>query len=188
MASFLNLCWGQKWGLESCSRPLVLGPGPRGPEPGLESGFPDCCPGHITHGMGGWTWLAVTGLCPCQQRPSDYGIPMDVEMAYVQDNFLTNDILHEMVSSLRGAVGGAPGKGGGALCETAGLRVAECATSGQTLPWLKLKSQILAHLLPAPSLASLLFWNLLEVPGLAPLHLPLTVQMKTREGLQLVPR
>ncbi|XP_043442161.1 MPN domain-containing protein isoform X1 [Prionailurus bengalensis] len=41
--------------------------------------------------------LGVTGSCPCQQRPSDYGIPMDVEMAYVQDNFLTNDILHEMM-------------------------------------------------------------------------------------------
>lgn len=38
----------------------------------------------------------------CQQRPSDYGIPMDVEMAYVQDSFLTNDILHEMVSSVLG--------------------------------------------------------------------------------------
>ncbi|XP_077601690.1 MPN domain-containing protein [Crocuta crocuta] len=34
---------------------------------------------------------------PPEQRPSDYGIPMDVEMAYVQDNFLTNDILHEMM-------------------------------------------------------------------------------------------
>uniref|UniRef100_A0A2K6LZ39 MPN domain-containing protein n=1 Tax=Rhinopithecus bieti TaxID=61621 RepID=A0A2K6LZ39_RHIBE len=33
---------------------------------------------------------------PPEQRPSDYGIPMDVEMAYVQDSFLTNDILHEM--------------------------------------------------------------------------------------------
>lgn len=60
--------------------------------------------------MGCWRWLVVTGVCPCQQRPSDYGIPMDVEMAYVQDNFLTNDILHEMVSSLPGGVGrgGAP--------------------------------------------------------------------------------
>ncbi|EQB77620.1 hypothetical protein CB1_000413045 [Camelus ferus] len=29
--------------------------------------------------------------------PSDYGIPMDVEMAYVQDSFLTNDVLHEMM-------------------------------------------------------------------------------------------
>ncbi|XP_027982081.1 MPN domain-containing protein isoform X2 [Eumetopias jubatus] len=34
---------------------------------------------------------------PPEQRPSDYGIPMDVEMAYVQDTFLTNDILHEMM-------------------------------------------------------------------------------------------
>ncbi|GAB1301211.1 MPN domain-containing protein [Apodemus speciosus] len=34
---------------------------------------------------------------PPEQRPSDYGIPMDVEMAYVQDSFLTNDVLQEMV-------------------------------------------------------------------------------------------
>ncbi|EPQ10043.1 MPN domain-containing protein [Myotis brandtii] len=34
---------------------------------------------------------------PPEQRPSGYGIPMDVEMAYVQDSFLTNDILHEML-------------------------------------------------------------------------------------------
>ncbi|XP_021571391.1 MPN domain-containing protein [Carlito syrichta] len=34
---------------------------------------------------------------PPEQRPSDYGIPMDVEMAYVQDNVLTSDILHEMM-------------------------------------------------------------------------------------------
>lgn len=47
----------------------------------------------------------MTRWCPCQQRPSDYGIPMDVEMAYVQDSFLTNDILHEMVSSLLGGMG-----------------------------------------------------------------------------------
>lgn len=50
----------------------------------------------------------VTNLCLHQQRPSDYGIPMDVEMAYVQDNFLTNDILHEMVSSLWSGVDGGP--------------------------------------------------------------------------------
>lgn len=56
--------------------------------------------------MGGLGWLVVTSWCPCQQRPSDYGIPMDVEMAYVQDSFLTNDILHEMVSSLPGGAGG----------------------------------------------------------------------------------
>lgn len=39
---------------------------------------------------------------PCspilQQRPNDYGIPMDVEVAYIQDGFLTNDVLQEMVS------------------------------------------------------------------------------------------
>ncbi|XP_023368411.1 MPN domain-containing protein [Otolemur garnettii] len=34
---------------------------------------------------------------PPEQRPSDYGIPMDVEMGYVQDSFLTNDIMHEMM-------------------------------------------------------------------------------------------
>ena len=33
-----------------------------------------------------------------QQRPNDYGIPMDVEVAYIQDGFLTNDVLQEMVS------------------------------------------------------------------------------------------
>uniref|UniRef100_A0A6I8PB43 MPN domain-containing protein n=1 Tax=Ornithorhynchus anatinus TaxID=9258 RepID=A0A6I8PB43_ORNAN len=36
-------------------------------------------------------------MSPPEQRPNDYGIPMEVEMAYVQDGFLTNDILHEMV-------------------------------------------------------------------------------------------
>ncbi|KAH0625853.1 hypothetical protein JD844_034189 [Phrynosoma platyrhinos] len=34
---------------------------------------------------------------PPEQRPYDYGIPMEVEVTYVQDGFLTNDILHEMV-------------------------------------------------------------------------------------------
>ncbi|KAM9244795.1 MPN domain-containing protein isoform 2-T2 [Dugong dugon] len=34
---------------------------------------------------------------PPEQRPGDYGIPMDVEMVYVQDSFLTNDILQEMM-------------------------------------------------------------------------------------------
>ncbi|CAD7685784.1 unnamed protein product [Nyctereutes procyonoides] len=57
----------------------------------------DCWPRAHPLWMGCWRWLVVTGVCPCQQRPSDYGIPMDVEMAYVQDNFLTNDILHEMM-------------------------------------------------------------------------------------------
>uniref|UniRef100_A0A8C8S2J2 MPN domain-containing protein n=1 Tax=Pelusios castaneus TaxID=367368 RepID=A0A8C8S2J2_9SAUR len=34
---------------------------------------------------------------PPEQRPTDYGIPMEVEVTYVQDGFLTNDILHEMM-------------------------------------------------------------------------------------------
>ncbi|NXS91013.1 MPND protein, partial [Jacana jacana] len=33
---------------------------------------------------------------PPEQRPNDYGIPMDVEVAYIQDSFLTNDVLQEM--------------------------------------------------------------------------------------------
>ncbi|KAK9408993.1 MPN domain-containing protein [Crotalus adamanteus] len=31
-----------------------------------------------------------------EQRPYDYGIPMEVEVTYIQDGFLTNDVLHEM--------------------------------------------------------------------------------------------
>ncbi|CAJ0968681.1 unnamed protein product [Ranitomeya imitator] len=31
-----------------------------------------------------------------QHRPNDYGIPMEVEVTYIQDSFLTNDILHDM--------------------------------------------------------------------------------------------
>uniref|UniRef100_A0A8V5GXD8 RAMA domain-containing protein n=1 Tax=Melopsittacus undulatus TaxID=13146 RepID=A0A8V5GXD8_MELUD len=34
---------------------------------------------------------------PPEQRPNDYGIPMDVEVAYIQDGFLTNDVLQEMM-------------------------------------------------------------------------------------------
>ncbi|XP_008835210.1 MPN domain-containing protein isoform X1 [Nannospalax galili] len=34
---------------------------------------------------------------PPEQRPSDYSVPMAVEMAYVQDSFLTNDVVHEMM-------------------------------------------------------------------------------------------
>ncbi|NXB16890.1 MPND protein, partial [Rhagologus leucostigma] len=30
------------------------------------------------------------------QRPNDYGIPMDVEVTYIQDGFLTNDVVQEM--------------------------------------------------------------------------------------------
>lgn len=33
---------------------------------------------------------------PPEQRASDYGIPMEVEVTYVQDNFLPNDALSEM--------------------------------------------------------------------------------------------
>ncbi|XP_065603385.1 MPN domain-containing protein [Cyrtonyx montezumae] len=43
---------------------------------------------------------------PPEQRPNDYGIPMDVEVVYIQDGFLTNDVLQEMtllVEFYRGA-------------------------------------------------------------------------------------
>ncbi|KAM8795038.1 MPN domain-containing protein [Eudromia elegans] len=33
---------------------------------------------------------------PPEQRPNDYGIPMEVEVAHVQDGFLTTDVLQEM--------------------------------------------------------------------------------------------
>lgn len=36
-----------------------------------------------------------------QQRPNDYGIPVAVEVTYVQDNFLTSDVLNEMVRTLQ---------------------------------------------------------------------------------------
>lgn len=35
-----------------------------------------------------------------QQRSNDYGIPVAVEVTYVQDNFLTSDVLNEMVMLL----------------------------------------------------------------------------------------
>ncbi|KAJ7308335.1 hypothetical protein JRQ81_008871 [Phrynocephalus forsythii] len=34
---------------------------------------------------------------PPEQRPYDYGIPMEVDVTYIQDGFLTNDVLHEMM-------------------------------------------------------------------------------------------
>ncbi|XP_075060901.1 MPN domain-containing protein isoform X2 [Mixophyes fleayi] len=34
---------------------------------------------------------------PAEHRPNDYGIPMEVEVTYAQDSFLTNDILHDMI-------------------------------------------------------------------------------------------
>ncbi|NXM07851.1 MPND protein, partial [Tyrannus savana] len=33
---------------------------------------------------------------PPEQRPNDYGIPMEVEVSYIQDGFLTNDVVQEM--------------------------------------------------------------------------------------------
>ncbi|NWI97013.1 MPND protein, partial [Pitta sordida] len=33
---------------------------------------------------------------PPEQRPNDYGIPMEVEVTYIQDGFLTNDVVQEM--------------------------------------------------------------------------------------------
>lgn len=49
---------------------------------------------------------------------------MDVEMAYVQDSFLTNDVLQEMVSNLHGA-----------------------ATPGFSLVWFEMLSLYVAKLL-----------------------------------------
>ncbi|XP_018423473.1 PREDICTED: MPN domain-containing protein [Nanorana parkeri] len=34
---------------------------------------------------------------PAEHRPNDYGMPMEVEVTYIQDNFLTSDILHDMI-------------------------------------------------------------------------------------------
>lgn len=62
---------------------------------------------------------------------------MDVEMAYVQDSFLTNDILQEMVSSLRIRWVGAPGRGRRGLktpswtVVTGRTQEAECAAPGR---------------------------------------------------------
>uniref|UniRef100_A0A4W3GBF8 MPN domain containing n=1 Tax=Callorhinchus milii TaxID=7868 RepID=A0A4W3GBF8_CALMI len=41
----------------------------------------------------------ICGKCCCfyLQRSNDYGIPMEVEMTFVQDAFLTPDVLHEMM-------------------------------------------------------------------------------------------
>ncbi|MGH0184681.1 UNVERIFIED_CONTAM: hypothetical protein FKN15_015750 [Acipenser sinensis] len=43
----------------------------------------------------------ITPFCvvpPPEQRPNDYGIPVEVEVSSVQDAFLTSDVLHEMGS------------------------------------------------------------------------------------------
>ncbi|NWU46927.1 MPND protein, partial [Dromas ardeola] len=65
-------------------------------------GYPICVsprsPGPYYHGNPGVEskiapfWV----MPPPEQRPNDYGIPMDVEVAYIQDGFLTNDVLQEM--------------------------------------------------------------------------------------------
>lgn len=123
----------------------------------------DCWPRAHLLWMGCWRWLVVTGVCPCQQRPSDYGIPMDVEMAYVQDNFLTNDILHEMVSSLPGGAGWCPSWTGVILQDAGAPNVPHQGMGQTSLPRPKLKSRILAHLLPPPTPASLL--AVLELAG-----------------------
>lgn len=113
----------------------------------------------------------MTGLCPCQQRPSDYGIPMDVEMAYVQDNFLTNDILHEMVSSLPGGEGGALGPQlDGAILRDSSEQGSDSSSAAET--------QVPDSCPPAPATlpptwppcCSGTCWR---CRGLAPLHLPL---------------
>uniref|UniRef100_A0A8C3C9C6 MPN domain containing n=1 Tax=Cairina moschata TaxID=8855 RepID=A0A8C3C9C6_CAIMO len=48
----------------------------------------------------GWGDAAVPVL---QQRPNDYSIPMEVEVTHIQDGFLTNDVLQEMVSAEQGS-------------------------------------------------------------------------------------
>ncbi|NWR44473.1 MPND protein, partial [Regulus satrapa] len=71
--------WG--WG---CRPPPVPAPSvPTGPfyhgNPGVESKIAPF-------------WV----MPPPEQRPNDYGIPMDVEVTYIQDGFLTNDVVQEM--------------------------------------------------------------------------------------------
>lgn len=69
---------------------------------GASNGFQPClallCSPYYTGNPGPESKIAPFWVMPPpEQRPSDYGIPMDVDMAYVQDSFLTNDILHEMM-------------------------------------------------------------------------------------------
>uniref|UniRef100_A0A2K6EXS8 MPN domain containing n=1 Tax=Propithecus coquereli TaxID=379532 RepID=A0A2K6EXS8_PROCO len=69
---------------------------------GSSNGFQPClallCSPYYSGNLGPESKIAPFWVMPPpEQRPSDYGIPMDVEMAYVQDSFLTNDILHEMM-------------------------------------------------------------------------------------------
>nr|XP_025046800.1 MPN domain-containing protein [Pelodiscus sinensis] len=58
---------------------LICGKGGAG-EPGMESKISPF-------------WV----MPPPEQRPNDYGIPMEVEVTYMQDGFLTNDVLQEMM-------------------------------------------------------------------------------------------
>ncbi|NXE25380.1 MPND protein, partial [Ardeotis kori] len=64
-----------------------------------EAATPCLLPGPYYHGNPGVEskiapfWV----MPPPEQRPNDYGIPMDVEVAYIQDGFLTNDVLQEMM-------------------------------------------------------------------------------------------
>ncbi|NXK09088.1 MPND protein, partial [Herpetotheres cachinnans] len=78
-------------------------PGPRRPGGAGAAVTPLCQPhlsppGPYYHGNPGVEskiapfWV----MPPPEQRPNDYGIPMDVEVAYIQDGFLTNDVLQEM--------------------------------------------------------------------------------------------
>ncbi|NXB76754.1 MPND protein, partial [Donacobius atricapilla] len=77
------------------------------PGPGLPGGWGGCRPpvpapsvptGPFYHGNAGVEskiapfWV----MPPPEQRPNDYGIPMDVEVTYIQDGFLTNDVVQEM--------------------------------------------------------------------------------------------
>ncbi|NWR77008.1 MPND protein, partial [Centropus unirufus] len=87
---------------------------PRGPyyhgNPGVESKIAPFWVMPPPEASGNWSWGGCVGwegpqgqgVTPSrdsailQQRPSDYGIPMEVEVAYIQDGFLTNDVLQEM--------------------------------------------------------------------------------------------
>ncbi|XP_066200166.1 MPN domain-containing protein isoform X8 [Saccopteryx leptura] len=69
---------------------------------GSSNGFQPClallCSPYYSGNLGPESKISPFWVMPPpEQRPSDYGIPMDVEMAYVQDSFLTNDIFHEMM-------------------------------------------------------------------------------------------
>nr|XP_030112925.3 MPN domain-containing protein isoform X2 [Taeniopygia guttata] len=67
---------------------------------GSGNGFQPClgliC-GPFYHGNPGVeSKIAPFWVMPPPERPNDYGIPMDVEVTYIQDGFLTNDVVQEM--------------------------------------------------------------------------------------------